>query len=231
MRVLFFILLGIVLFQGNAQSTVPLAFSAASQISPEPQISQGNYCGKTLVARAVDSIITNGIKQEAFPGAQVLVAKNGKIIFHKAYGFHTYDSILPVGLSDLYDLASITKIIGPLPVIMKLCEEGVLDLDKPFGTYWKPWRKISDKKDLTLREILAHQAGLKPYIVFMEKVLKGNQLKHRYIRPVKSIRFQNQVYENLFVKNSFANTMYKKIDRSEIAMKKTYRYSGLAFLI
>src|SRR5690606_34476488 len=72
----------------------------------------------------VDSIITNGIKQQAFPGAEVLVAKNGKIIFHKAYGFHTYDSVKPNAKGDLYDLASVTKIMAPLPAIMKLVDEG-----------------------------------------------------------------------------------------------------------
>ncbi len=80
----------------------------------------------------VDSIITNGIKNHAFPGAQVLVAKKGDIIFHKAYGFYTYDSIQPVALNAIYDLASVTKITGPLLALMKLYDEGKLDLDVPF---------------------------------------------------------------------------------------------------
>ena len=120
----------------------------------------------------VDSIITRGIRQQAFPGAQLLVAKEGKIIFQEAYGFHTYDSLQPVALNDIYDLASVTKITGPLPALMKLVDEGKIDLDKPFSTYWKPWKRRKDKKDLTLREILAHQAGLEPYIVFLNKVMK-----------------------------------------------------------
>ena len=100
----------------------------------------------------VDSIITNGIKNNAFPGAQILVAKEGNIIFHNAYGFHTYDSIQPVALNDIYDLASVTKILGPLPAIMKLVDEGKLNLDLPFSTYWKPWRRQKDKATITLRE-------------------------------------------------------------------------------
>ena len=125
-----------------------------------------------LVTPKIDSIITTGIKRQAFPGAQILVAWKGDIIFHKAYGHHTYDSITEVGLNDLYDLASVTKILGPLPALMKLNEDGLIDLDKPFSTYWKPWRKDPDKKNLTLREILAHQAGLEPYIVFLKEVMK-----------------------------------------------------------
>ncbi|MGS0525642.1 serine hydrolase domain-containing protein [Zobellia nedashkovskayae] len=88
----------------------------------------------------IKNIITNGIKNNAFPGAQVLVAKNGKIIFHKVYGYHTYDSIQPVALDDIYDLASVTKVTAALPAIMKLVDEGKLDLDVPFSTYWKRWK-------------------------------------------------------------------------------------------
>lgn len=183
------------------------------------------------VTEAVDSIVNSGIRQSAFPGAQVLVAWKGEIIFHKSYGFHTYDSIQPVGKNDLYDLASLTKILGPLPALMKLYDEGKLDLDKPFSTYWKPWQKSADKRDLTLREILAHQAGLKPYIVFLNDVKKGDQLKRRFVRNTYSSKFQNQAFENLYVKNSFSKKIYKAINRSELSSEKKYRYSGLAFLI
>src|SRR5690606_6950992 len=121
-----------------------------------------------LVHHKVDSIMTLGIRQKAFPGAQLLIAKNDTVIFHKAYGHHTYDSIRAVTTQDLYDLASVTKITGPLPAIMKLVDQGLLELDRPFSQYWEPWRKIRDKKDLTLREILSHQAGLIPYIAFQQ---------------------------------------------------------------
>ncbi|MGB3149838.1 MAG: serine hydrolase, partial [Maribacter sp.] len=77
--------------------------------------SQSSEVDLLSVNPEVDSIITDGIKNKAFPGAQVLVAEKGNIIFHKAYGFHTYDSVQSVGLNDLYDLASVTKILGPLP--------------------------------------------------------------------------------------------------------------------
>lgn len=180
----------------------------------------------------VDSIITNGIKNKAFPSAQVLVAKDSKIIFHKAYGFHTYDSLQPTALDDVYDLASVTKIMGPLPAIMKLVEEGKLDLDKPFSTYWKPWKKRKDKKSITLREILAHQAGLEPYIVFLNDVLKKNgKIKSRFVKTTAKNRFQHQAYEGLFIKDRFNRKMYRKINRSKVSDEKKYLYSGLTFLI
>ncbi len=184
-----------------------------------------------LLNKKVDSIITNGIKMNAFPGAQVLVAIDGDIIFHKTYGFHTYENDQAVGPTDLYDIASITKIIGPLPALMKLYEQGKIDLDEPFSTYWKPWKNISDKKDLTLREILAHQAGLKPYIVFLNRVLKNGRFKKRFVSTFPRPTYQKQAYRKLYIKDRFQNQIFKSIAKSEVSAQKSYRYSGLAFLL
>ncbi|WP_396591089.1 serine hydrolase domain-containing protein [Allomuricauda sp. R78024] len=183
------------------------------------------------IAFQVDSIMTHAIRNHAFPGSQLLVAKNNLVIFHKAYGYHTYDSIQNVRLNDIYDLASVTKITGPLPAIMKLVDEKKLDLDVPFSTYWKPWRKRKSKKDLTLRQILSHQAGLVPYIVFMAKVMKDGKIKKRFIREKPSPQFQKQVYDGLYIGNRFQRKMHRIINRSKVSDDKVYKYSGLSFLI
>ena len=185
----------------------------------------------TYIETNVDSIIRDAISQKAFPGAQLLVAKQGKIIFHKTYGFHTYDSIHRVKKDDIYDLASVTKITGPLPALMKLYEEGKLNLDVPFSNYWPSWKNRSDKKDITLRELLAHQSGMSPYIVFLSDVLKDGKLKKRFIKTKTQKRYSNKVYNNLYVKNRFNKKVFRKIKRSKVNEEKTYLYSGLASLI
>ena len=179
----------------------------------------------------VDSIMNDAITQKAFPGAQLLVAKKGKIIFHKTYGFHTYDSIQKVSKDDIYDLASVTKITGPLPALMKLYEEGKIDLDAPFSNYWTSWKNRKDKKEITLRELLAHQAGMNPYIVFLSEVLKNGKPKQRFIKAESKKRYSNKVYNHLYVKNRFNKKMFRKIKRSKVSDDKTYLYSGLASLI
>lgn len=179
----------------------------------------------------IDSIMHDAIDKKAFPGAQLLVAKKGKIIFHKTYGFHTYDSLQIVAKDDIYDLASVTKIVGPLPALMKLYEEDKLDLDAPFSNYWPSWRNRKDKKDITLRELLAHQAGMEAYIVFLNDVLKKGEPKHRFIKSSSKRHYSNQVYENIYVKNRFKNKVFRKIKRSKVGDDKTYIYSGLASLI
>lgn len=185
----------------------------------------------TYIHTQVDSIMHFAITKKAFPGAQLLVAKKGNIIFHKAYGFHTYDSLQKVNLNDIYDLASVTKITGSLPALMKLYEEGKLDLDAPFSKYWSDWKHKKTKKSITLRELLAHQSGLKPYIPFLAEVLKKGKVKKRFIKTKSSKRFSNQYYNNIYVKNRFKNKIYRKIKRVKVDGKKEYLYSGIASLI
>lgn len=180
----------------------------------------------------VDSIMTFAIKEEAFPGAQVLVARNNKIIFHKAYGFHTYDSIQAVGLTDIYDLASVTKIMGPLPALMKLHDERKLDLDAPFSSIWPKWEKRKDKRSLTIREVFAHQAGLVPYIIFLQEVMKKNgSLKSRFVRTQPGRRFSTRAYQNIYINDRFKKKIYRQINRSKVSDEKKYKYSGLTFLL
>jgi Beta-lactamase class C and other penicillin binding proteins len=186
---------------------------------------------EAFIDQKVDSIMELGIAKEAYPGAQLLVAINDTVIFHKAYGYHTYDNEVAVKLNDLYDLASVTKISGPLPALMKLVDEGKLNLDVPFSTYWEPWKHQKDKKDLTLREILAHQAGLVPYIVFLQEVLRNGELKKRFIHHQAGKKFQKQAYGDLFVNTRFERKIDRIINRSKVSEEKKYNYSGLTFLI
>tara|TARA_R110002051_G_scaffold180913_4_gene250430 strand:+ start:15195 stop:16517 length:1323 start_codon:yes stop_codon:yes gene_type:complete len=226
--ILFGLLSGILISQEPAPKILLLPIGSSLQES-----SLAAYGLDSLfIHHKIDSIVTTGIKNNAFPGAQVLIAKEGNIIFHNAYGFHTYDSIQPVALNDIYDLASVTKILGPLPAIMKLVDEGKLNLDLPFSNYWKPWKRQKDKRNSTLREILAHQAGLEPYIVFLNETLKNNgRFKNRFIRKKWSKKFSNEAFEGIYVKNRFNKKMYRIINRSEVSAEKKYKYSGLTFLI
>ncbi len=228
MNLFFFILIGLICFSTWGQGVTGNSLGAGELQRAEPA-SVG--MDAAFIHSRVDSIMNSGIQNQAFPGAQLLVARENKVIFHAAYGYHTYDSIDRVAPDDLYDLASVTKIMGPLPAIMKLVEEGKLQLDVPFSTYWRPWRHFSDKKELTIREILAHQAGLQPYIVFLNEVIKDGRLKRRFIHQIPSSRFQKRAYDSLYVKNRFIHKMYRIMNRSKVNQDRKYLYSGLTFLI
>ncbi|MRI00980.1 serine hydrolase [Kriegella sp. EG-1] len=232
MNKILFILIGLFSITIYAQEDT----STALNIGVSDELTQGfpSEVGldSTYIYQKVDSIMTHGIEKEAFPGAQLLVAKNSKIIFHEAYGFHTYDSIQPVALNDIYDLASVTKVTAALPALMKLHGEGKLDLDKPFSTYWKPWQKKADKKELTVREVLAHQAGLTPYIIFLNEIIKKNgKLKKRWVSIQPSSKYNGHAYENLYISNRFKKKIYREINKSTVSEEKKYKYSGLTFLL
>ncbi|MBC7410579.1 MAG: serine hydrolase [Arcicella sp.] len=113
----------------------------------------------------VDSIVNEAIRQKATPGAVVLIAKNGKIILHKAYGKHTYEGPEKVLTTDLYDLASITKISTSVPAMMKMEDEGKFTLDNTMGDLMPSWKE-SNKSGLVYKDIFTHQARLKAWIPF-----------------------------------------------------------------
>ena len=223
---------------GSLTKDIPIGFkkgdgvATLNQIRLKYTIPEEVGMDSRYIDAKVDSIMTYAIQQHSFPGAHLLVAKDNKVVFDKTFGYLTYDSLVPVKSDDLYDLASVTKITGPLPALMKLYETDKLRLDVPFSTYWKSWRHKKDKKDLTLREILAHQAGLKPYFIFLNDVLKKNgKVKKRFVRNRPSSRFEAQAYDNIFVKSRFNHKMYRTIKRNKVSEEKKYVYSGTAFMI
>jgi CubicO group peptidase (beta-lactamase class C family) len=183
----------------------------------------------------IDSVVNQAIGQKAFPGCQILMAVNGKVILRKSYGYHTYDKKQKVQNADLYDLASVTKISGPLPLLMQLNGAGVLDLDRPFSDYWSDWKNrlfhCSNKDTLTLRQILAHQARLVPYLGFWRETKHDGSFKRRFYRLEASPKFPYEVGEHLYLKERFKNKIYRLIRRSDLLPEAEYRYSGLSFLV
>jgi len=184
-----------------------------------------------LLHTKIDSIVFAGISAKAFPGCRVLAAKDGKIFFNKSYGTHTYDSVKLVRNKDIYDLASVTKIIGPLPALMKLHGEGKLKLDKKFSKYWKRFL-FSDKKGFTMREALAHQAKLHPWIPYW-KMLKNEDgsYKKKYVSNVKSRKYPYTFTDSLYISKRFKKQIYRAIKKSELREEAKYKYSGLIFYI
>jgi CubicO group peptidase (beta-lactamase class C family) len=183
----------------------------------------------------IDSIVNNALSMKAFPGCNVLVAKDGKVIFQKAYGFHTYEKRVPSALDDIYDLASVTKVSGALPAIMKLNEEGKYLLDLPFSTYWTDWKKglfhPSNKSDVTVRELLSHQAGLVPYIPFWKQSMRDKALSHCWYSVDQNEKFGLEVTPGLYLDSRFKKRVYKAIRKSPLETRGKYVYSCLSFII
>ncbi len=185
----------------------------------------------SILNKNIDAIVQEGLDSNAYPGAQVLVAIHGETVLHKTYGFHTYEAMQATQKEDLYDLASISKVTTGLPVLMKLYGEGKFDLDAPLGQYFSKF-KNSNKADLPVREILAHQARLKPYIVYWQKTLKKNgKFKARTFKSEVSEKYPTPVTDHLYLHKNYQKKIYKAIKRSPLEERKEYKYSGLFFLL
>jgi len=176
----------------------------------------------------IDSLAESGISQKAFPGCQVLVAKEGKVIFQSCYGYYTYDQTQPVLPESVYDLADVTKVTASLPLIMKLYDEKKIDLDSPVGSYFQEF-KNTNKGDMTLRDILTHQARLQSGLpVWLEKG-RASKLRNGIFRNQPSEKYQIRVSSNLYARSDFKNQIIKDIIKSPLRQKKEYCYSDLGF--
>jgi beta-glucosidase-like glycosyl hydrolase/CubicO group peptidase (beta-lactamase class C family) len=179
----------------------------------------------------IDSIASDAVAKGAAPGCVVLVAKDGKVVYNKAFGYTNFDKKVTVTTNMVYDLASVTKISATTVSVMKLYEEGKIDLNKTLGDYL-PWVKGTDKASLKLSDILLHQAGLVPFIPFYQKVIDtttGNPLWN-YFSKEKDAQHQYRVAEGLYLRNDYEDTLYKRILDSKLSAPNKYVYSDNDFI-
>ena len=181
---------------------------------------------------AIDSIVKDGMTQGAFPGAVVLVAKDGRVVYEKAYGKMASANPAPMTTRTIFDLASVTKICATTISVMKLYDEGKLELDKPLGDFL-PWVRGSNKASLTVKDILLHQAGLKSFIPFYRETidtLKDGIASPSYYSQQLNDRYNIRVAENLYLRNDWIDTMYARILQSDLGLPDKYIYSDNDFI-
>ena len=177
----------------------------------------------------IDSLVQQGLDNYAFPGCQVLVARKGVIVHHKSYGHHTYRRLRPVENDHIFDLASCSKVMGATIALMKLVEDGKLDLDKPFSDVF-PYFKGSNKEGITLREFLAHQGGLQPSVGWGGIIFDENRnLRKDLFSYSQSEEYPIEVYSNMWGRKDLPEIVYQAVADTKLREKK-YRYSCMSFL-
>ncbi len=183
-----------------------------------------------MLERKIDSLAIEGLNAKAYPGCEVMVARKGTVIFEKCYGYQTYDNRTPVKEEDLFDLASVSKISSSLPGFMLLDTEGKFSPDKTLGEYL-PYFKHSNKGDIPMRDIFAHQAGLTPFIIFWKETMKKDgRYKTRIYSHEISQKYPLEVAHGLYINKNYRKKMFSEIKKSPIGEKK-YVYSDLTFII
>lgn len=178
----------------------------------------------------IDSIALQGLTEGIYPGCQILVAKDGKVFYHKSFGKHTYaDSAKPVENTDIYDLASITKIASSTASLMKLQSEGRINVDSTLGTYLSDKVDTTDYKNIKLKEMLTHQAGFKAWIPFYIRTLHKGQPKIELYSTHQSEFFDSRVAEDLYIHSGIRDFIFNRIITSEVSSRKKYLYSDLGY--
>ena len=251
---------------------IPINGQLPVSISPDYPAGSGLHTQKTRLGYAtpemcrlsgdqlkqIDSICKTAIRLRATPGCQVLVAKDGYIVYNQAFGHHTYEKKDPNRTSDIYDIASVTKITATLPAIMKLYDNRQISLDQPLSDYYTALQ-TTDKKDLTLKEILCHNAGLKSSLALFvdaidKKSLPGplfttrrtaantTRLKDRLYVNL-NYRFRDSTLSNspqngyrymepgLYMFPAYQDSILRSILQSPLNAKKKYTYSDVGFIL
>ncbi len=197
-----------------------------------PEDAQMN--GKKL--QKIDKIVEEAIKRRMTPSAQVVVARKGKVVWHKAYGYHGYGKNFEVSTESLYDLASITKVAATTQALMFLYEQGKLNLAEKASTYL-PELKKTNKKNITIKQLLLHQAGLQSFIPYWVKTLdKNRHLSSEYYSPYPTEAYSLQVANHLYAITNMEEviwewTLQSKVKKANRKGEYRYLYSDLSFYL
>ena len=179
----------------------------------------------------IDSIANYAINKKITPGMQILVARKGKVIYQKSFGHHTYDRTTAVKNDDLYDVASLTKILATLPNLMIQFDKGKINLNSKLGTLLPEFKK-SDKANATVLDMLTHQARFHPWIAFYKATLDSvNKPSLKYYRNRFSEEFPIQVAEQLYLRKDYNDSILKVIADSKLLPKVQYKYSDFSFIL
>lgn len=173
----------------------------------------------------IDTIVSRGIAAKAMPGCQVLVVKDKKIIYQKAFGTKMYDS-LAVTNDDVYDIASVTKILGTGLAAMKLYELKKFDLNQPLSRYFGKL-KGTNKKSILVKDVLTHQSGLQSWIPFYKNIIKDSITYHFAICDTMNDEHPVRVADSMYLHRSYADSLMHWIMESPMGEKGKYVYSDL----
>jgi len=206
----------------------------------------------------IENIVQEGIKAQAFPGCQILIAKDGVVIYNRSFGSFVYNGSRKVKNSDIYDIASMTKATATLPAVMKLYDESKLKLSSPLSVY-VPVLKGTDKSQITVREALLHETGLTSFIPYYMNAIDKDSYQGKLFNRTRTALYSAQFDEStwvrtdykykanmvstvpktgflpladkMYVNRSYNDTIIAAIANSTLRKRKSYLYSCLNFML
>ena len=224
----------------EAKGKLPVSINSSFHINEGLSTKKLNRLGFTtpenegmnpLILSKIDAIAQKAIDGKMTPGMQVLVARKGNVIFQKSYGYHTYDNTTKVSNSDLYDVASISKMISTLPNVMQLYDQNKVNLDTKLKKMVPLFSK-TNKANINFKDLLTHYAGLQAWIPFYKATLDTeNKPLEKYYHKIADSQFSTKVADGLFIRNDYHDTIMKIIANSPLSIKREYKYSDFTFII
>ncbi|PRD53958.1 serine hydrolase domain-containing protein [Sphingobacterium gobiense] len=191
------------------------------------QYATESSCGLDLenMTKKIDAIATEAIRKRATPGLVVMAVKNGQVIFDKAYGTHTYHGNVTTKTSDIFDLASVSKIAGTTPVVMHLQERDIISLDSTLGCYLGQAQE-TNKKNIPLRSVLLHEAGFTPFIPFYRNLKPGDLVYE------PDTAHQVRVADRAYLRNNYyRDVMWPQMMESPVKPAGNYVYSDISMYV
>ncbi|QIE58366.1 serine hydrolase [Rasiella rasia] len=182
--------------------------------------------------KKIDTLARTGLWGGMMPGAQILVARKGKVIYNKTFGHHTQQKKNSVKYDDIYDVASLTKILATVPMIMELVDRKVITMDTKLSEML-PEYKNSNKGHITLQEMLSHVARLKAWIPFYTHTLDTvtKRPSEKYYKKNPNEEFNIKVAEGLYMRRDYKDSIYEIIRKSDLRSSKGYKYSDLPYYL
>ena len=206
-----------------------LHFDSLSRLSYLPASMAGMSAQKLS---KIDTVLSHIVRCKMAPGGQVLIARHGRVVYHKSFGYQTYAHKEPILETDWYDLASLTKLLGALPLLMEAYEQDKIKLTNTFAQLF-PYFQSSNKDSLCLKELLSHKSGMRSWIPFYKKTLDSITQKplSKYYRSTSQRGYTIPVAKNMYLKNTMIDTIYQSILKSPLDTVQGYRYSDLFYIL
>jgi beta-N-acetylhexosaminidase len=177
----------------------------------------------------LDMFMARCLAEGVFPGARVLAARNGNVFYDKSFGYLDYKKQKEVDTNTIYDVASCTKVLATTISVMRLYEQGKLDLEKTIADYL-PEARGTNKANIKIKDLMLHQAGLKGWIPFYKEILeKDGKVKEELCRSRPDQVFATQVARNVYLRSDYTDTMWSRIYASKLDNAGKMLYSDLDF--
>ena len=179
----------------------------------------------TRLETDIDAVMEEAIREQAIPGGVVMAVKNGNVIFEKSYGYHTYAKEHPTAVSDIFDMASVTKIAATTPTIMRLTERGIVNLDSTMGHYLMQ-AQGTNKNGTVLRNVMLHEAGFIPFIPFYQDLKPGD------LSSDSSAAYAVRVADGCYIRTGYyEDVMWPTMLQSKLNPTGTYVYSDISMYV